>query len=58
MKSTQKKQLPFGALVMAAYQVWGSGLAARMLRLAIKEKFVIFNGHPYSFGSSAKGRSV
>jgi hypothetical protein len=58
MKTTKKKQLPFGAVVMAAYQVWGSVLAAKMLKLAIKEKFVVFNGHPYSLGSSMKGRSA
>jgi hypothetical protein len=58
MKATQKRQLSFGAVVMAAYQVWGSRLAAKMLKLAIKEKFVVFNGHPYSLGSSVKGRPV
>jgi hypothetical protein len=54
MKTTQKKQLPFGAVVMAAYQVWGSGLAAKMLKLAIKAKFVVFHGHSCSLGSSLK----
>jgi hypothetical protein len=58
MKVKQKRQLPFGAVVTAAYQVWGSRLAAKMLKLAIKEKFVVFNGHPYSLGSSMKGRSA
>jgi hypothetical protein len=58
MKTTQMKQLPFGAVVLAAYQVWGSGLAAKMLKLAIKDKFVVFNRHPYSLGSSMKGRSA
>jgi hypothetical protein len=58
MKTKQKLQLPFGDLVMAAYQVWGSVLAAKMLRLAIKEKLVVFNGHPHGAGSSMKGRAA
>jgi hypothetical protein len=58
MKGTQKQQLPFGAVVMAAYQVWGSRLAAKMLKIAIKEKLVVFNGHPYSLDSSMKGGSA
>jgi hypothetical protein len=57
MKTKRKQQLPFGDLVMAAYQVWGSGVAAKMLRLAIKERLVVFNGHPHCLGSM-KGRSV
>jgi hypothetical protein len=58
MKTKRKQQLPFGDLVMAAYQVWGPGLAAKMLRLAIKDRFVVFNGHPVCMGSSMKGRSA
>jgi hypothetical protein len=58
MKIKQKQQLPFGDLVMAAYQVWGAGLAAKMLRLAIKERFVVFNGHPHGVGNSLKGRAA
>jgi hypothetical protein len=58
MKATREKQLPFGAVVMAAYQVFGSGLAANLVKLAIKEKFVVFGGHPYSLGASMKGRSA
>jgi hypothetical protein len=58
MKTKQKQQLPFGDLVMAAYQIWGARLAAKMLRLAIRERFVVFNGHPYGFGSSVKGKAA
>jgi hypothetical protein len=58
MKSKQKQNLPFGDLIMAAYQVWGSGRAAKMLRVAIKEGFVVFNGHPFISGTSLKGKSA
>jgi hypothetical protein len=58
MKAKKKMQLPFGDLVVATYQVWGSGLAAKMLRWAIKERFVLFNGHPHSLISSTKGNSA
>jgi hypothetical protein len=54
----QNPQLPFGDVVLAAYQIWGSGLAAKMLRLAMKERLVVFNGHPHGFASSLKGRSA
>jgi hypothetical protein len=59
MKTKQKQQqLPFGDLVMAAYQVWGPRLAARILRAAIRERFVVFDGHPYFSGSPVKGGAV
>jgi hypothetical protein len=58
MKTKHKQELPFGDLVMAAYQVWGSCLAAKMLRLAIKDRFVVFNGRPYYLGASMKGKSA
>jgi hypothetical protein len=54
----QKEQLPFGDLVMASYMVWGSGLAAKMVRWAIKTRLVVFRQEPNFLGSSMKGRSV
>jgi hypothetical protein len=57
MKTKRKQQLPFGELVVAAYQVWGASLAAKMLKLAIKDRFVVFNGHPHCLGPM-KGRSA
>jgi hypothetical protein len=58
MKTKQKQQLSFGDLVIAAYQVWGAALAAKMVRLEIKERFVVFNGHPHCLGSSMKGKTT
>jgi hypothetical protein len=58
MKAKQKMQLPLGNWVVAAYQVWGPGLAAKMLRWAIKTRFVEFNGHPRNLSSSLKGDST
>jgi hypothetical protein len=58
MKIKQKQQYPFGDLVMAAYQVWGARLAAKMLRLAIRERLVVFNGHPYGLATSVRGRTA
>jgi hypothetical protein len=56
MKAKKKMQLPFGDLVVVTYQVWGAGLAAKMLRWAIKERLVTFNGHQHSLSSSMKGK--
>jgi hypothetical protein len=58
MKTKRKQQLPFGDLVVAAYQVWGKALAAKMLKLAIKDRSVVFDGHPYLLGSAMKGRTT
>jgi hypothetical protein len=58
MKTKQRQQLSFGDLVMAAYRVWGAGLAAKMVRLEIKARFVVFNGHSHCVGSSMKGKTT
>jgi len=58
MKTKQKQELSFGDLVMATYKVWGASLAAKMLRLAIKDKWVVFSGHRYGLASSMKGRAT
>jgi len=44
MKIKEKMELSFGDLIKAAYQVWGSGRAEKMLRLAISTRLVIFRG--------------
>jgi hypothetical protein len=56
MKNKHKHELSFGELVTAAYQVWGAGVAAKMLRLAIKARVVVFNGH--LLGASDKRRAA
>ncbi len=49
MKNKQTKELTFGDLITAAYQVWGTGQAKRMVQ---------FRGQPHLLISSAKGRFV
>ena len=58
MKIIQKNVLTFGDLIAAAYQVWGAGRAATMVRLAIKARQVVFRKQPHSLISFAKGRFV
>ena len=58
MKAKQKTHLPFGDLVVATYAVWGSGLAEKMMRWAIKQKFVTFDGHTHSLRTSSKVNSA
>ena len=54
MKIKQKMELSFGELIKAAYQVWGSGRAEKMLRLAINRRLVIFREQPHFLISSGK----
>jgi hypothetical protein len=58
MKIKQKMELSFGDLIKAAYQVWGSGRAEKMLRLAINTRLVIFREDPHFLISSANEKSV
>jgi hypothetical protein len=58
MKIKQKMELPFGDLITAAYRVWGSEQAAKMVRLAINARQVVFRDHPHLLISTAKGRRV
>jgi len=58
MKIKQKMELSFGELIKAAYQVWGSGQAEKMLRLAINTRWVIFREDPHFLISSAMGTSA
>jgi hypothetical protein len=58
MKIKQKMELPFSDLTTAAYQVWGSEETAKMARLAINARLVVFRDHPHLLISSAKGRHV
>jgi hypothetical protein len=54
----QKNKFTLGDLRTAAYQVWGAGLAEKMVRLAINSGLVVLPGLPHVLNSSAKGRSV
>ncbi|HEY3861445.1 MAG TPA: hypothetical protein VGO59_06100 [Verrucomicrobiae bacterium] len=54
MKTRKKEELPFGDLVAAAYQVWGDRLAAKMLRLAIKARLIVFRGRRVYLQTSAR----
>jgi len=58
MKFKQKNEMTFGDLVAAAYQVWGTGHAEKMVRLAINTRRVVFREPPHFSISSAKGRSL
>jgi hypothetical protein len=58
MKTKQVDRLPFGDVVVAEYQVWGKDLAAKMVRLAIKARLVVFQTQPPFMGFPVKGRSV
>jgi len=42
MRNKQKKELPFGDVVIATYQIWGKSLASKMVRWAIKTRFIVF----------------
>jgi len=55
MKIKEKMELSFGDLIKAAYQVWGSGRAEKMLRLAISTRLVIFREQPHFFDFFREG---
>jgi hypothetical protein len=58
MKIKQKMELSFGDLIKAAYQVWGTDRAEKMLRLEINTRLVIFREDPHFLISSAMGTSA
>jgi hypothetical protein len=58
MKMKQKNTFTFSDLRKAAYQVWGAGLADKMVRLALNSGLVVLPGLPHPLNSSAKGRSA
>jgi hypothetical protein len=58
MKIKQNNKFTLRDLRMAAYQVWGAGLAEKMVQLAINSGLVVLPGLPHVLNFSAKGRSV
>ena len=54
MTIKQKMELSFGDLIKAAYQVWGTDRAEKMLRLEINTRLVIFREDPHFLISTAK----
>jgi hypothetical protein len=55
MKNRRKKYLTFGDLIAAAYSAWGKNEAAEMLRLALKTRLVVFQGHEQFLITTGKG---
>jgi hypothetical protein len=58
MKNKLKNELTLAELITATYQVWGAGLAEKMVRFAITSHLVVVRELPHLLISSAKGRSV
>jgi hypothetical protein len=58
MEMKQKNTFTFGDLRIAAYMVWGKGLADKMVRLAINSSLVALPGLPLRLNPSAKWRSA
>ena len=58
MKVKEKKRMAFGDLILAAYQVWGAGLAEKMVQLAFSKRLVAFRQPPRFSISAANGRFV
>jgi hypothetical protein len=58
MNMKQKKELTFGDVVTAAYQIWGPGQAEKMVRLALNARLVVFRKQPHFLAFNAKGRSA
>ena len=55
MKNKRKKHLTFGELIAAAYRAWGKAEAEEMLRLAVKARLVVFQGHERFLISTGEG---
>jgi hypothetical protein len=52
MKIKHKEKLPFGDVVIASYQVWVKILGDKMVRWALKTRFIVFSEEPYSLTRS------
>jgi hypothetical protein len=57
MENKQRKEMTLGALITAANQVWGSGHAQQMVRLAINSRWVVVRGSSHFLISAPKGRT-
>jgi hypothetical protein len=55
MKNKRKKNLTLGDLIEAAYHVWGTARAGEVLRLAVKARLVVFQGHEQFLISTGEG---
>ena len=55
MKSKRKTTYTFGDFVSAAYQVWGSSKAGRMVRKAIDSRQLVFLKHGSMWSAKMKG---
>jgi hypothetical protein len=58
MKNKYKIDLTLGDLIAATYQVWGAGLAEKMVRFAITSRLVVLREQPHALLPSTKGRSL
>jgi hypothetical protein len=56
MKIKRKKPLTLGDLIAAAYEVWGVGHAAKMLRWAMTSRRIVVRKSARTFISFPKGR--
>jgi hypothetical protein len=54
----QKIRFTLSDLRIAAYQVWGAGVAEKMVRLAINSGQVVLAGLPHPMNSTTKARSL
>jgi hypothetical protein len=57
MENKQRKEMTLGDLITAANQVWGSGHAKQMVRLAINSRWVVVRDPPHSLISATKART-
>lgn len=58
MRIQQKKGLTFGDFIVAVYQVWGKGLAEKIVQSALNARLLVFRDQAHVLISSAKGRSL
>jgi hypothetical protein len=58
MEKKHRKEMTLKDLIAAAIQVWGSGHAKQMVRLAINSHWVVVRDHSHLFKSAAKGRTA
>jgi hypothetical protein len=58
MKMKQRNKFTLSDLRTAAYQVWGAGLAEKMVRLAINSGLVVLPGLPRVLNTSAKAKPI
>lgn len=57
MENKQRKEMTLGDLITAANQVWGSGHAKQMVRLAINSRWVAVRAPSHFLITATKGKA-